>query len=409
MPKVRLTDRAVRNFKLPERGQVDYFDDNPRGFGVRVSQGGQRSFIVMYRFEGRFRRHTLGQYPHLSLRDARQKAKDALHEVAHGRDPGALKQSERAAETFKELADLYLEEHAKKQKRSWKEDKRILKRDLLPRWRKRRATGLTRAEIRRLLAHISNERGSPIMANRTLALIRKIYNFGISREIVQLNPCHGIERPNPERERARVLSHDELRQIWGALHALPSWFETVFKIYLLTAQREEEVLAMAKAELDVNAAWWNIPGERTKNELPHRVPLSAPAVRLLKQALADAADSPWVFPSPRKDGPRVTLQKPLRELRELSGISDFHIHDLRRTAASHMTSIGIPRQVVSRVLNHQQRDSTRVYDRYSYDKEKREALDQWASELSRIIAGDDADVPPQAGAEVTGAGASRLH
>lgn len=129
----------------------------------------------------------------------------------------------------------------------------------------------------------------------------------------------------------------------------------------------------------------------------------------MEQALADAVDSPWVFPSPRKDGPRVTLQKPLRQLRELSGINDFHIHDLRRTAASHMTSIGIPRQVVSRVLNHQQRDSTRVYDRYSYDREKREALDQWASELSRIVAGDDASVPSRQGAEVTIGDASRLH
>lgn len=385
MPRSKLTDRAVRAFRVPERGQLDYFDDNPRGFGVRLSQGGQRSFFVMYRFEGRLRRHTLGRYPHLTLRDARQQAKNALHDVAHGRDPGAQKQATRTAETFKELASKYLELHAKKHKKTWKADERVIDTDLLPRWGKRKAGSVTRRDVRRLLAHIADERGSPIMANRTLALIRKIYNFGIGHEIVESNPCYGIERPGTEHERERVLSHEELRLVWAALTLMPRWFQVVVQLYLFTAQREDEILSMARSELEIGTGWWNIPGIRTKNELPHRVPLSEPVRDLLSGFLASSPGSSWVFPSTRKDGPRTTLQKPLHQLRETSGIDDFHIHDLRRTAASHMTSIGIARQTVGRILNHSEKGSTRVYDRYSYDREKREALDQWAGELLRIV------------------------
>ena len=402
MPRLKLTDRTIQALKAPERGQVDYFDQTTSGFGVRLSQGFRKAFFVMYRYEGRLRRHTFGTYPNLSLADARKKAKDALHAVAHGRDPGAEKQADRRAETFGELATEYLEGHAKPNKRSWKEDERILDHDLLPDWRSRQAKSITRRDVRVVLKRIAEERGHPIMANRTLALVRRIFNFAIEREIVVANPCHKVSAPGIERERDRVLGHDELRSLWKALPATPGWFQVAFKLYLLTAQRHHEVLGMSRPELDLEASWWTIPASRTKNGLAHRVPLAPTAADLVDDVLNRAQGSPWAFSSPMREGPIATVQKPVRRLRQLTGIA-FNIHDLRRTAASNMTSIGIARQTVARVLNHLERDVTRIYDRYSYDREKRDALERWAVALLAIVERDgDADAVASEGSPEAG-------
>jgi integrase len=384
MPTVKLTDRTIKALRAPERGQIDYFDANPRGFGVRVSQSARRAFFVMYRVGGRLRRFTLGTYPHLTLAAARQRAKDALHEAAHGNDPAGDKQADRRAETFGELADEYLTTHAKPNKRSWREDERILNHDLLPAWRTRKAKTITRRDVWALLKRISEERKSPIMANRTLALTRRIFGFAFEREIVPANPCSKMKPPAAEHERERVLSDDELRALWKALPSTRPWFQIVFKLYLLTAQRRDEVLGMTRAELDLDSGWWTLPSARSKNSLVHRVPLSPYVVDLLSEWVAATPDSNWVFPSPTRDAPLATLQKPLGLLRDATAI-DFRIHDLRRTASTNMTKIRIDREAVARVLNHAPKDVTRIYDRHTYDQEKREALERWAQALLSIV------------------------
>ena len=121
MARLKLTDRAVKAVTPPAKGQVDYFDERLPGFGLRVSQGGHKTWIVTYRHAGRFRRLTIGPYPRLTLAEARTEAKNALHAAAHGRDPATEKQGERDAETFGQLAQEYLERHAKLRKRSWRE------------------------------------------------------------------------------------------------------------------------------------------------------------------------------------------------------------------------------------------------------------------------------------------------
>jgi len=308
--------------------------------------------------------------------------------VAHGQDPAAAKQADRRAETFGELADEYLTSHAKPNKRSWKEDQRILEHDLLPHWRTRKAKGITRRDVWTVLKRIAEERGSPIMANRTLALVRRIFNFAIEREILSASPCYKIKSPATECERERVLGHDELRALWKALPATPAWFQVVFKLYLFTAQRHHEVLGMSRAELNLDSGWWTIPSSRTKNGFVHRVPLAPPVLELLNDWMCSTPDSLWVFPSPTRERALATLQKPVRLLRQMTRI-EFRVHDLRRTASTNMTSIGIRRKTVSRVLNHLERDVTRLYDRYSYDREKRDALDRWAVELVTIVERDD--------------------
>lgn len=383
MPRLKLTDRTIKALRAPQQGQIDYFDDNPRLFGVRVSQSGHRAFIVLYRVGGMLRRLTLGTYPHLSLAAARQKAKDALHDVAHGGDPAAAKREDRRAETFGELADEYLR-HAKLNKRSWKEDERILNHDLLPAWRTRKAKTIARRDVSTLVTRIAEDRESPIMANRTFALARHMFAFALEREIVPGNPCAGMKRPAVEQSRDRILSDDELRSLWKALPALPKWFGVAVKLYLFTAQRHNEVLKMHRAELDLDTGWWTIPASRTKNGMIHRVPLTAYTHEVLTDWLQSSPDSEWTFPSPRRDGPLATVQKPFGLLRDTVGL-DFTTHDLRRTASSTMTRFDVGREDVSRVLNHLPRDVTGIYDRHTYDRQKRRALEKLTTELLKIV------------------------
>jgi integrase len=292
--------------------------------------------------------------------------------------------------TFEQVARLYVERYARLRKRSWREDERILLHDVLPRWGGRRAHSITARDVRRLLDAIV-DRGAPIQANRTLAVVRRVFNWAAApdRALVPQahNPCRGLERPAPERQRERVLGESELRAVWRALDAEPLRNAALFKLYLLTAQRGGELRTMAWADVDLASGWWTIPGSRAKNGRSHRVPLSPPAVVLLRELPRTSA---WVFPTPRgsASGYRERIYKVVDRLRRATGITDFTPHDLRRTAASYMTSMGIPRLTVAKLLNHAEPGVTAVYDRYAYDREKREAVVAWATRLKEIVGGD---------------------
>jgi integrase len=243
-----------------------------------------------------------------------------------------------------------------------------------------------RRDVWDLLEEIAER--APIMANRTLALVRKMFNFAIEREWIESNPCHMVKRPAPERQRQRVLSEDEIRRVWNALASEHAIIAALFRLRLLTAQRGGEVQGAEWSEIDLIGRWWTIPPERSKNGLAHRVPLSLQAVRILKALKADAEeDAIWVFPSTRKAGPHINhAQKAIERIVERSGV-EFRGHDLRRTAASLMVGAGVPRLVVSKILNHVESGVTAVYDRHSYDAEKRAALDFWGRHVEAIANG----------------------
>ena len=310
------------------------------------------------------------------------------------REPGRVSgaRAARGGARFAEVARAYLERHAKPRKRSWREDARILARDVLPRWGARCARSITAREVRELLDAIV-DRGAPIQANRTFAVVRRIFNWAAAPDRAFVpqshNPCRGLERPAPERQRERVLNDRELRAVWRALEGEGGQVAGLFQLYLLTAQRDGELRTMAWADVDLDAGWWIVPGERSKNGHAHRVPLSALAVGVLR-ALPRTRASRWVFPTPRQSatGHRARIYKAVHRLRRASGVTDFTPHDLRRTAASGMTSMGIPRLTVAKLLNHAERGVTAVYDRYGYDREKREALEAWATRLETIVRGD---------------------
>ena len=380
MAKAEFSARWVESVKPPEKTQVDYFDTKPPGVGLRVSNSGRKTWFVMYRSSGRLRRLTLGTYPALSLADARSQATIAKHTVAQGEDPATKKQQARTAPTVAHLAEQYIDLYAKVRKKSWRDDERLLHKEVLPHWGHRKAYDVTRRDVIALLDRIV-ERGAPILANRILALISKLFNWAISRDLLEHNPCYQVKAPSKENQRDRVLTDDEIRLVWDASKHLSPIPSAQISMRLLTAQRGGELQTMRWEDLELDTGWWTIPAHITKNGLSHRVPLSAPVLEILHLLQADTADEQWVFPSPKRQGqPLASMYKPVRAIKELTGIS-FVLHDLRRTAASNMTSMGISRLVVGKILNHAESGVTRVYDRHSYDAEKREALEMWGRKV----------------------------
>jgi integrase len=373
------------------------------GFGIRVSPRGSKAWIWVYHFDGRPRRMTLGAYPAMGLADARIKVGEARKLLQRGLDPGdrevQQRKADRVADTLAELAEAYLEKWARPRKRSAAEDERILKKDVVPAWGQRKAKDITRRDVIALLDKIV-DRGSPIAANRTLAVVRRMFGWALSRDIVSMNPCVGVRPPGQETRRDRVLSADEIAGLWRAFDnpdlAISKLIRLALKLQLATGQRKGEVVGAEWGEFDLDQTIWTIPAARAKNKLAHRVPLSALALRVLddiKAANVDkkkgvAPDGPrWLFPSPRTGRPvtGTAIDHAMRANRDALGTGDATPHDLRRTAASHMTSIGISRLVVSKILNHAEPGITAVYDRHSYDREKRAALDAWGARLGQIV------------------------
>jgi integrase len=239
------------------------------------------------------------------------------------------------------------------------------------------------------------------MANRIRATLRKMFNWGILNEIVESNPVYLVPVPAKDRRRDGILTEDEIKTVWKALdkevrdanksHRKRQGFtDGSLKLRLLTAQRGGEVVSMEWTEIDRD--WWTISGSKMKNGFTHRVPLTPLALRILEEmkSLAEGEGkkkrplSRFVFPSPKGDAPMVNPQNALERIHAATEIA-FRGHDLRRTAASMMTGMGIPRLIVSKILNHVEPGITAVYDRTSYDKEKREALGQWNKRLMFIV------------------------
>jgi integrase len=221
-----------------------------------------------------------------------------------------------------------------------------------------------------------------------------MFNWAISRDVLEYNPCAQVKAPGKEQQRDRVLDDEEIRLVWNACRHLTPVMDAYFKMLLLTAQRVSELRLMHWNDTDLETGWWTIPANIAKNGLAHRVPLSASAQDILQSLQAATGSTSWVFPSPRRQGnPFINIRKSALRLQAHSKVG-FIPHDLRRTAASYMTSLGIPRLTVSKVLNHAESGVTKVYDRHSYDAEKRQALDIWGRKVMALVLGEAGKVIP---------------
>ncbi|HST07820.1 MAG TPA: tyrosine-type recombinase/integrase [Gemmatimonadaceae bacterium] len=274
---------------------------------------------------------------------------------------------------------------------------------------------ITRRDVRALVAPIV-DRGSLVMANRVLAVIRRMLNYGVRNDWLDANPASLIDNPGLEVSRERVLNDDEIRRLWRLLSRQPTTAErgapgrkrsagtpddpicpvapplaASIKIRMLTAQRGGEVIKMRWQDLDLETGWWTIPGEFAKNGRAHRVPLVPEAIALINaqrkteeekrqesaQGSLDEEPNDFIFVGTGASVRDRAKKAPSRISRVLQ--IDFRGHDLRRTAATKMAEAGVPRHHISAVLNHVEAGAsvTRIYARYNYDAEKRLALETW--------------------------------
>jgi integrase len=367
----------------------------------------------MYRYCGKARRMTLGTYPSTTLATARVKFAKAKRKLDHGEDPGALalgeKRADREASTVRQLVEEYLARSAK-ELRGYREIKRILEKEVVPIWGNRKAKAIKRRDVVLLLDGIV-DRGSPVMANRTLSWTKRMFNFAVRRDVVDANPCLGVEAPGRETERERTLNDEEIWSLWNGLPQadMSEAARSATKLLLTTAQRPGEVAGASIAEFDLDQRIWTLPTERTKKARPHLVPLSPFAAAIIQQALGERTAGA-LFPnragkpissqslsrafSRNTETLGIPIPTPLQKAsddpeailiarRERRRVS-FSPHDLRRTAATRMTELGFARFTVDRILNHIEPGVGRVYDRYEYLREKRQALEAWAVRLQEI-------------------------
>lgn len=413
--------------------------DGHKGLYAWVYPSGEVVFMFRYTMPGGGSRKKLrlGKWGEsgISLARAFAQHQQAQRELEAGLDPAeeeekrqqaakAAREERAGADTVAQLVEQFV--HRKLRAERWDDETQEWKRDPKARTRPRKrpkaaqallksnlvdakldgevigklkARDLTRRQLVRLLDAIV-DRGAPVVANRVHALLVQMFNWGAAKDIIPASPVAGIERPGgAERPRNRVLTTEEIRSFWTKLNTAKMAEPTKLglKLLLVTAQRRGELTFAKWSDFDLEAKTWTIPIELLKSSHsrrdapePHLVPLSPLALELLGNLQPITGEGIYVLPA-RADKRKTlsyserVLSRAVRENHNHFGIPHFTPHDLRRTAASFMTRLGIPRLHVEKVLNHATGDIAEVYDRHDYLSEKRAALDRWAAHLSKIV------------------------
>ncbi len=387
----------------PSGKRVYYRDTRYSQLYLQITDTGHKSFQVYAWGAGRPQRVTLGQFDPtnhaaLTIEQARRKVAPMLKKIQGGRIPVAEKRAHRQAETVKELADEYLERHAKPKKKSWKEDERQINKDILPQWRNRKAREITRRDVTKLIERIA-DRGADIQARRTYRLLSRMFKFGVGRAILDASPCIEVELPGKETPRTRNLSSAEVAIVWPKLDPqdvsllMDPRLKLLLRLIIVTGQRPGECRQMEWGQIEGH--WWIIPIPNVKNTTgkdmrEHRVYLASYALEILDEAKKLSDGCRYVFTSTRGDKPMTVSAISRAVARNLAAfeVEKFTPHDLRRTASSRMAEAGINAEIIDRVLGHAQPGMRRVYNIYDYDKEKRQVLEKWDRRLREIITGE---------------------
>jgi integrase len=396
------TDTFLRHLR-PKPERYDVTDPGRRGLQVRVYPSGQRSFQMRYQYNGSVRRLTFGPYPLVTLAEVHFAHAEAEKLLLQGKDPASVqlsaRQAERTAGTVADLAEEFMQRYVLQHRKRPDQVQQMLDRNVLPYWKNRKAKDIRPRDVTLLLDRVV-DRGALVTANRVSSVVSQMFKFGVQRGLLDGSPCVALQRPGGiEEARDRKLNEDEIRALWKKLADadMSATTKIAIRLLLVTAQRRGELANARWSDINFEDHIWTIPADHAKNGKEHTVPLSAMAVELLKDLQTRTSFSDWLFPSPRESrGPVVdrSLSRAVRNNEAHFGIPHFTPHDLRRTAASMMTMLGIPRLHVSKVLNHAEDSITAVYDRHDYLGEKRTALETWANHLADVINGKVAKVVP---------------
>ena len=383
--KKLLTTKTIDALKPPSKKRDEVRDVKSAGLVLRVSRTGTKVWYFTKRINREIYCIKIGEYPAVTLSEAREQAQCILHDIHLGKYAKDSSDSpEDVIPTLEQAIDKFIELYAKPGNRTWKETRSKLGK--FEHLYSRPITEIRKADIIKVLDDIV-ACGTATRANRVLAAIKKLMNWCVDRDYIEVSPIATLKAPTKEEPRHRVLSPDEILKLWAWGKDTPYPFGPFIQLLLLTGQRRGEVSGMRWSEVDFEQATWTLPAERVKNNTLHVVPLSTAAQEILKQ-LPRFQNSDYVFTTTGISA--ISGFGKLKQRLEVvlgSNAEDWRLHDLRRTVATNMAQLGIQPHIIEAVLNHKSgivSGVAAVYNRHSYDTEKREALKKWATLLNRI-------------------------
>jgi integrase len=406
MANQSITIRTVEASRPCPGRDVYNWDSGLRGFGLRVTPKGVKSYVLQYRVDGGpARRTTIGIHGSpWTPQTARKEAERLLMLVRQGVDPVEEARNAKRREkmlNFSAYCDQFVELYLQSNwPDTWPEQQRILENVFKPRWGKKALTSLKRADMVKLMDDYADRPGSRKVIH---SLLRKLFNWAVDREDIEISPLAGMKAPKACPSRRRVLGHEELICLWHAT-GQASWpWGPFVRLLLLTMQRRQEVAEMDWSEIDLEARTWTLPAERAKNDEAHIIPLTDMAVAEL--AALHPRERGFVFSttgttpvSGYSKAKRLLDERMLKVMQrrkkdrgcDLQSIKldEWRLHDLRRTGATNLQALGIPIEVTEAVLNHI--SGTRagiagIYNRYKYEPEKRSALEAWGTRLGKLL------------------------
>lgn len=358
--RVEFTEARVAAFTCPAGKERQYtYDSGLRGLAVMVTANGAKAYYVVKKLGGRVVRYPIGDCEALSVKRAREKAAADIVDITNGVNPLARRRQSQADLTLGKLWEWFLKNHAKARNRSWRNDE--IRYELhLAAWKSRRLSDITRGDVQRLHSKIGAA-GTPIAANRALALLSVMFSKARNLGYAGDNPTKGVERFR-ETSRERFLQADELPRFFEALddEQTPVVWRDFFKLCLLTGARSGNVKTMAWQDISLDRGEWRIPDEQFKTGHGMVVHLSAEAVAILRDRQNESA---YVFPSYGKTRHIESPAKAWTEILERAGITGLRIHDLRRTLGSWQAATGASLPVIGKSLGHRHVSTTQVYAR----------------------------------------------
>ena len=390
MPRIRITKSAIDALPTP-KPDVVYWDFSYPGFGVKITPKGRKVFIVLYRTGGtgsRLRKYTIGPYGRVTLHQARVAAQKVLAAKLEGRDPAAEKREAKrrvVADRVEDLLETFVAQRLS-QNRSGGEIARLLRREMGKTWIGRSIHEISKRDVVELVSAIE-QRGAPIAANKTLKSIKTFFRWCVGRAVLDQSLAENVPLPSKEIARDRVLDDDELVHVILAARKIGGPYGGIVELLALTGQRREEVARMKWDELDLVRQLWTLPKSRTKNAKAHAVHLSQQSMAVLKST---DRKGPYVF-SLLGTKPFPGFSRAKRRLEQLSGVTGWRLHDLRRTCVSGMARLGIAPHVADKILNHQSGTISgvaAVYQRHEFLAEREEALERWGNHVAHVIAKD---------------------
>jgi integrase len=398
-----LTDTKIRNLKARAK---PYQVADGEGLVLEVRPSGQKAWLFRYRLYGRQEKLSIGSYPDVTLAKARAAHARAKELVAAKKSPAQAKQEDKRRlsddlQTVSGLAKAYLEDHVDKLA-SAERLREYVETKIAPTIGRKFLEEVTPGDCIAIVQKIKRA-GAPAVARKVLEQLRGLFGYAVDHHLLTVNPAAQVRATKiigRKESRARALSADEIRRYLAAVEALPTSQANriAFRLILLTLCRKGELIKARKEHLDLKRGEWLLPPENTKNRQEHVVYLSSQARQLFEQLLGLAGESPWLLPgrNPKEPISHTALNQAVfmakNSAKKLEWLGTVWIHDLRRTASTHLHDMGWPSDVIEKALNHTVGGVRGVYNRALYAEQRREMLQAWADYVDAVCAG--AEVKP---------------